>query len=320
MKKLIILLFIIINYVNAQDRDPIILFNPAYDFDLASQPDPINNSQIPEIPDDDPYRNMYRYSQGNTPVIYDNHILILRIYDRTSNELTKLGSFDEVSVELFQAKEGTSEESIKLNKDVDGTILKKYIPADRELGMTDFNIYLDGILSANQMEHLDDLFFKISIKKTDENISIIEYYKAKYFISDWSNYNSFGANTSGFWLPSLLFSSNLKETETGIPFASLPIGIAYGKKYNTKNQRYVGLSVMANWLIYTEPENSSIESSNSFNLQGATLGILVDFNDVISVGIANGFNFKKGENDPGLMFVLGFGAEAIGFLKKDKKN
>lgn len=132
-------------------------------------------------------------------------------------------------------------------------------------------------------------------------------------------YSSLNSRTGGFWVPALLFSSNLKADSTGVPFASMPIGIAWGFKKYFKSGWYLGPSVMGNWLVYSEGElNDDLTSSTKFSVSSVSLGLLLDVNDAIYIGYSYGFDFREGATDPGHMLVIGFGSKAISFLKKKK--
>jgi hypothetical protein len=308
-KILIPLLTIWTFIANAQNHDLKVVVNPADDITIVSQPDIANKSQIPIIPNANFDQNMYKYKQGNLPYIYKTSVVIIRLFDQTSKELKTLGSIDKnIKVKI---KIGDQEQIIT--------------PSQDELDMTDFNLYFQNYFPGIELKHNSQVTIEVVLTNNSFNINNSAY-TGRYFLSNFTKYNAFGEDIGGFWFPTLQFSSNLKSTTDGVPFASLPIGLAWGGKYTKvkkKNQKdvqtYIGASLMANWLIYTQPANTSPATSNSFNLQGGTLGVLFDINDVITIGYAYGFNFRTGNTNPGSMFVLGFGSKAINFLKKDKE-
>jgi hypothetical protein len=288
--------------VNAQKHDLKVVINPADDNSLISEYDIGNKRQDPLLADTAFIYNMYVYKRIYTPFVYKSTVMIVRLFDQTSKKLMKLGDIDK---------------NIKVKITIDG---KEQIitPSQDELDMTDFNLIFNNYFKDVSLKHNSEVAIQVLVTNPNYefNNSI---YKGRYFISNYTKYQAFGADIGGFWFPTLQFSSNLKSTTDGVPFASLPIGLAWGIKYSTQKGKYFGASLMANWLIYTQPENTSPATSNSFNLQGATTGILFDINDVITLGYAYGFNFRAGSADPGHMFVLGFGSKAINFLKKDKE-
>jgi len=294
---------------NSQNHDLKVIINPADDITIVSQPDIYNKGQSPIIPNTNVEQNMYKYKQGNLPYIYKTSVVIIRLFDQTSKELKTLGSIDKnMKVKI---KVGDQEQIITPDKD--------------QLLMTDFNLYFKNYFPDIELKHNSQVTIELILSNNLYNINN-SVFIGRYFLSNFTKYNAFGEDIGGFWFPTLQFSSNLKSTTDGVPFASLPIGFAWGGKYTKvkkKNQKevqnYIGASLMANWLIYTQPENTSPATSNSFNLQGGTLGVLIDINDVITIGYAHGFNFRTDNNNPGSMFVLGFGSKAINFLKKDKE-
>ncbi len=127
--------------------------------------------------------------------------------------------------------------------------------------------------------------------------------------------------SSGVWIPTLQFSSNLKSSADGIPFASLPIGLAWGAKLLVHRSNYIGGSVMANWLLFNQPVNSvPSPDATSFTVKALTVGVLFDVNNWASLGVVYGKDFESGVSDPGFMVVFGFGPRLIQSLKgKDNR-
>lgn len=313
MKSLSLLVSVLLFTANSFSQELNVIINPADRFDAISKPDIPTRSQTPVINDGEPYTNMYRYNRPNIPTLYTNHIIIIRFLETT------VGANNAVISRL--KKVGEIDPTMKVKVRI-GSVEKIITPKPEERNMTDFNIFLEENFdpATDGVRHNDPISVIVEFTNATYAADKINNpsYTGRYFISNWNLYQAFGAETAGFWMPSVLFSSNLRSTEDGVPFASLPIGLAWGAKYTSQKGRYVGFSVMANWLIYTQPENSTIDTSTSFNLGGLTYGLAVDINDVITLGYAYGNNFRKGYSDPGHMFVLGFGSKALNFLKKDK--
>lgn len=303
--KIIILVSLVIFltiFANAQKHDLKVVINPSKNNLLLSEYDVLKKQQKPKLPDTAYNYNMYEYNRINTPYIYKSTVIIVRLFDQTDKKLMKLGDIDK---------------NIKVKVIIDGNE-QLISPTQNEMDMTDFNLVLKDYFNGIELKHYSVVTIQVMANNSNYELNNSIYY-GRYFISNFTKYQAFGNDLGGFWFPALQFSSNLKSTTEGVPFASLPIGIAWGAKYSKQKGKYFGASVMANWLIYTQPENTSPATSNSFNLQGATAGILFDINDVITIGYAYGFDFTTSNTDPGHMFVLGFGSKAINFLKKDKE-
>jgi hypothetical protein len=120
-----------------------------------------------------------------------------------------------------------------------------------------------------------------------------------------------------FWIPVGLFSTNFKRTEDGIPFASMPIGLAMGWKWYFSNDSHIGLSVVGNWLIYPKSEvvTTSGEKRKVYNLSAVSLGLLFDLRNYLYVGYAYGWDLKKDGRDPRNMFVIGFAPDLLQLFK-----
>lgn len=134
--------------------------------------------------------------------------------------------------------------------------------------------------------------------------------------SRWVDYEAFNGNLKKLWFPLFQFSSNLRADENGIPFAAMPINFAFGQKYlNGKSKGYTGFSLIGSYLIFTEPEKSSIPQSSKFNLSTFSAGLLFDFNDIATLGASYSFDVRKDKTDPGIVLVLGFGSGLLSFFK-----
>lgn len=130
--------------------------------------------------------------------------------------------------------------------------------------------------------------------------------------------NILGEN-SGFWLPTLTFSTDGKSTSDGITFGTMPIGLALGTKFYPKYESdfYFGGSLIANWLVYTD---EGIENNtSSFSINNVALGAMIDFSDWFYVGYAYGKSFDTDIKDAGSMLVVGFGANLFEIFKNKSK-
>ena len=297
MKNILLITSLILSFqiVNAQDT-LVVIIRPALTLPVASI-DPATLEQKPITLDDEPLKNMF---VTTTPVIYKNNIFIIRFRDLRSKKLIKIGRLDS---------------SMSVTVVANGKTYKRIIDPI-EINMTDLNLDFGTLFNGDNIAQSTEVSISVNInnanyKILNSNLNL-KYYNPK------QHYQSLGQDLGGLWIPTLLYSTNLKSTNDGIPFASLPIGLAYGWKFYGKRGNFVGISGMGNWLIYTQP--SSATSNTSFNLQGLTGGLLFDFSDVASIGCVYGKNFKSGGIDPGFMFVLGIGSKALGFFKKDKES
>lgn len=297
MKKLLfIVLIVIAKLCQAQDT-LVVIIRPALNLPVSSF-DPASLEQIPSIPDNEPTKNMYT---GDNPIVYKDNMYIIRFYNLKTKKLIKIGQVDAgMSVEVV-ANGKTYQRSAEQN----------------EIKMTDLNLDFKKLFNNEVIPQKTSV--KISVNINNTNYKILNTILETEFFNPRQHYQSLGQDLGGFWIPTLLYSTNFKSTNEGIPFASLPIGIAYGWKFFGKKGGYIGVSGMGNWLIYNQPSTSSTTVNSSFNLQAITGGVLFDFSDVVSLGCVYGKDFRSNGSDPGLMFVLGIGSKALSFFKKDKE-
>jgi len=101
----------------------------------------------------------------------------------------------------------------------------------------------------------------------------------------------------GLWVPVGLFGTNLAKTPDGIPITAMPVGVAMGGRLNTGTE-YVGISGFSAWAIQRDRTDGSSANSNSFNMSGAALGLLIDIDNYFYVGAACGVDFVTGHADP----------------------
>ena len=298
MKKYILILTSILCISTMYSQDTlVVIIRPALTLPVATF-DPATLEQKPQTVDSEPLKNMF--TTNNSPVVYKGNIYIIRFRNLKTKHLLQIGQLD-----------ATMSVTIVANGKIYTRKVQQY-----ELKMTDLNLDFGIIFNGDNIPQSSDVSITVNINNS--NFKILNSNLETKFYNPKQHYQSLGQNLGGFWIPTLLYSTNFQATNDGIPFASLPIGIAYGWKFFGKRGNYVGISGMGNWLIYNQ--TSSTSANNTFNLQGLTGGLLLDFSDVASIGFAYGKNFKKGGSDPGFMFVLGIGSKALGFFKKDKES
>jgi hypothetical protein len=191
---------------------------------------------------------------------------------------------------------------------------------------TDINIDFDSLLGSTVVPAYSQVVITATLK-VDTTKYYFENDEANFvYTNKFQPYQTFGQNIAGFWLPALVYySTNFKPSAQGIPFAALPIGLAWGYKWYHKSGGYTGLSAMGNLMFYTPPTNVTSSSgtnsnppSSSFTLQGFTIGALLDINDWVSVGYVYGKSFQTGVPDAGNMFVIALGSNLLSLFKLSK--
>lgn len=300
MKKITLLLtcLLLTSLVAKAEKEKLnVLIGLAKNNDSIAVFDNVKGGQIKDISNTPEY-NILDLDPENPKVTLKN-IIIIRLINQKTRTLLRWEKVDNISVKITI---GDTTITVTPNKE---TLL-----------MTDYNIRLSNYFQVWQLQHRSQIFIEV-LFTTDKYNVIKSEFNGIYFESDFTPYQSLEKNLGGIWFPTLQFSSTLTTSSDGVPFASLPIGIAWGKKYTTKKGTYFGLSIMGNWLIFTQPFNSDLSSSSSFAISNITLGGLIDLNDIVTIGYAYGWSFREGSPNPGNLFVLGFGSESIKFLKKD---
>lgn len=114
----------------------------------------------------------------------------------------------------------------------------------------------------------------------------------------------------GLWFPTGMFATNFNRTDNGIIFAPMPIGVAWGMKFNTKKGNYWGTSLCANWLIYQQ------KTDNNINFNSIAPGILLDINNLITVGVVYGIDLTSKKINPGFSLVVGIAPDLLNLIKK----
>jgi hypothetical protein len=251
--------------------------------------------------------------------VWENSIVVIRVFNQTTGRVMTMGELGSIVV------------TVVVDYDMPGPVTVR-APALtlNEKDMTDFTITFDeshllaGPAALQQLRSLKGnpkimISFKINnpnyvIANSNEPDSKSE---TGYFHA--SKIEKYGAG--GFWIPMLAFSTNGKSTANGIPFASLPIGLAWGGKLFVKRSHYIGASLMGNWLIYNQPSNSLPDvNTSSFTVKALTYGIMFDFDNYGGVGVVYGRNFQKGVPNPRYMATINFGPALIQLLKGKSKS
>lgn len=299
----------------AQSHDVYVYIRSVSSYSHVAKFDPAAGHQVPQIPDDNPTLYMWGNDELN---IYKGSIVVIRFFDMKTKKLITAGEADQGNNMSVTIKIGTDNE------------ISYPISAEDRM-MTDLNVRFDEDKVSTALTGTQPV--AVTLKFTNPSYKILsrtgvldaETSKGEYHASNFKLYQAFGADTKGFWVPTLQFSSNLKSDNNGIPFAALPIGAAWGFKRMGSGGGYVGFSVMVNWMIYSPSSNTSTANSvpdsntSTFTVSSFTTGAIIDINNVFTIGYAYGKTFKNGQTDPGSMFVLGFGPKLIDFMKGGKK-
>ena len=156
------------------------------------------------------------------------------------------------------------------------------------LGLVKVSIYYNG------NEKPDDRYFRL--------------YKR------FSGYGLAGKETY-FWIPVGLFGTSFKKDDNGYAFSAFPVGIAVGERVALNDSFYLGGSLMLDYTIYRDPSRTSAMTSSNVSLSGATLGVLVDINNLVYLGYGYVFDWRNGAANPGSTFVIGAGPGLIQYLQ-----
>ena len=288
---------------------------PEFENNTTGQP-----KQNPKVPDDKPLDNIWNVE--NDIWVYKNANIIVRFHDQTNGKILKIDQVDaasnlkiEISVEVSSTNTISIPVTLTPNQRQMSDIVLKF---------DDKNLLLDPALRDNLKLLKGNYPIKIKVgfnnaqyRIANSNIVTEKVEHGTYRATQIEMYGK-----SGFWLPVLQFSSNLKSTEEGVPFASQPIGLAFGAKRLIKRKSYIGGSLMFNWLFYNQPQNSlPTSSTNSFTVKAVTYGVNFDFGNWITLGVVYGRNFQKGVPNPGYMMTIGFAPKLIQSVKaKEDSN
>ena len=133
----------------------------------------------------------------------------------------------------------------------------------------------------------------------------------KYY-NNWTFYGAFGTNTAGFWAPTNIYSSNFHASSSGLTFASLPVGLAWGGKYNLPNSPfYFGASFFANYTILKSNDQSNV------TFTGYSVGALLDFGNFLAAGVAYQQDWT-GTIKSGWSIVFGISPGLLNLIKTAK--
>jgi hypothetical protein len=117
------------------------------------------------------------------------------------------------------------------------------------------------------------------------------------------------------WFPAMLYCTNFKNNENGIPIAALPLGIAIGGKwYPFHDRKFVGFSINMSWVL--KPDNSlDSENYDLLILSTLSMGGFIDISGLLYLGGAYIWDFRDKEENPGWAMVIGIGPDLLNFLK-----
>ena len=114
------------------------------------------------------------------------------------------------------------------------------------------------------------------------------------------------------WIPTAMFATSTKRTESGVTFAPMPIGLAAGFKLNNKKGNYWGFSACANWLIH----QNEVDGEKNINLESIAPGIIIDWNNNLTFGFVYGLDLTTEKNNPGFSLMIGFAPDVLNLLKE----
>lgn len=132
------------------------------------------------------------------------------------------------------------------------------------------------------------------------------------FIKPFSLYNS--GSTFGAWIPVGLFGTNGQSNASGITLAALPVGVAWGFKWNVSSNFYLGLSAFGSWTIAPQKDSTG-GSTGNYTLSAVTPGAFLDVAGYLYVGYGYAVDLRSGYANPGSMLVVGVGPTLLQFLK-----
>ena len=136
----------------------------------------------------------------------------------------------------------------------------------------------------------------------------------------------------GFWFPVGLVGAHFKNVdEKGLSFSSAPLAFAVGSKFFFQGSS-VGISAFLGYSLFqgvkeeeievtddAESEETETKITKPFSVTGLTTGLLLDFADLVMVGIGYSFDLRRLNDDlrdtyknPGISIYLGL---PIGFRR-----
>jgi len=255
---------------------------------------------------------------GDKPVAYimpkEKRVLFYR-NDREDlplgnyNEYISISFLDENGDSLTMKEIGlTSIDIISKNESIDNVPV-----ALGDASLKRFNVRLKKLIGTDNGEIIQII---INLENPDKYLLEKGYsYYFKYHKA-LTLYGAFNSSLAGFWFPTGMFASNFDRTDVGISFAPMPIGLAWGSKYNFKNGKgYIGASLCANWLIYEQKDTLD----KSIHFQSISLGALFDISNYVTLGVTYGIDLTVNKKNPGLLFVVGIAPGILNLIKSSKK-
>lgn len=226
-----------------------------------------DSSSFIELPFDS---NLVKYDPSNTcTVIKDNYLIFL--FYNGSNERMQLKDIKRLRITVFA-------------KTFDLNFESKY-----------------ALFELNKLGSKPKNKSVVTIELTADTIKQTRYILYK---NSSELYSAFG-NEFGFWFPINMYATNFERTENGVLFSAMPVGIAWGAKWNISSDFYLGGSIACNWTI----ANAKNKSKNSFFLQDISIGFLADFGGWIYFGYVHPINLTNQALKLNNQFVVGVGTD-----------
>jgi hypothetical protein len=210
-----------------------------------------DSSAFIELPIDS---NMVKHDPSNTYTVTKDNYLVFLFYN-DSNERVQLKDIKRLHISVFS-------NTVELNFE------SKY-----------------ALFELNKLGSKPKNKSLITVDVTADTIKQKNYFQYR---NSSELYSAFG-NILGFWFPINMYSTNFERSENGILFSAMPAGIAWGGKWNTSSDFYLGMSVVCNWTI----ANAKDRNKNSFFLHDLSFGILADFGGWIYFGYAHPINLTN---------------------------
>lgn len=153
----------------------------------------------------------------------------------------------------------------------------------------------------------------IPVSVTPAGGAVVYNQKSFFRYSDpWTFYGAAGSE-NGFWFPVGMFGTS--HSSAGIRFAPMPIGVAWGGRWNRSPTSYLGFSVFGSWLI-TDENGTDSRPTGAFVLSNATGGLLLDINNYLYLGAAYAYDFGSYSGLGGHLAV-GLGPAMLEFFKSE---
>jgi hypothetical protein len=132
-----------------------------------------------------------------------------------------------------------------------------------------------------------------------------------------------GSDTLGLWLPTGLFGSNLRRTDSGISFAAVPFGVGIGTRFHAGRKFYFGFSAFVGWSITEgtadgQTAGGDDAAGDRFVLRSVASGAIIDLGGYVSVAPLYVADWAREENidASGFIFGISVGPNLLTLLTK----